>query len=402
MIVNGKSARRVKRSVLPPLVRAAGRTLLPRANPRGSLERSLEATYRWLCTAHDAGADGGVAGWYSLLRGWSASYPETTGYIIPTFLTYAAVRSQPEARARALRMADWEIHVQLSSGAVRSGLVSLPEAPSVFNTGQVLFGWISAYQATAEDRYAAAVRRAAEWLIREQDGDGAWRKNLSSLVASKIQTYNTRTAWGLALAGRALDEPRWIEAACRHCNWAITQQHSNGWFRNNGFTDDEVPLLHTIGYALEGLLGVGELLEDERYIRAAAAGAAPLVAIYARTGVLSGRYDEDWRATVPWRCLTGEAQVALVLHRLAKHDRDGHGLIQVARAIVEDLARIQDVDSPCQEIRGAIGGSEPLWGRYCPLAYPNWAAKFCLDAMLLSVLGADVITPAAHPDLRRT
>lgn len=367
-----------------------------------SLERGLTAAYSWLCAAQDAAADGGVPGWYSLVKGWSASYPETTGYIIPTFLTYAAVMSQRAARERALRMADWEIEVQLPAGAVRSGPLGSKVAPAVFNTGQVLFGWISAYQATGEERYAGAAQRAAEWLTQEQDDDGAWRKNLSLFATSKIQTYNTRTAWGLALAGKVLGEARWISAARKNCDWALTQQQPNGWFRNNGFTDGEAPLLHTIGYAVEGMLGVGELLEDERYIGTATAGVGSLVDIYARSAILHGRYNANWQGTVSWRCLTGEAQLALILQRLAKY---GHTAVlpRTVQAILEDLATIQDTDSPYLESRGGIGGSDPLWGRYCPLAYINWAAKFYVDALLLCLFGADVQdapSRAADPRLR--
>ena len=341
--------------------------------------------------AQDAGADGGVAAWYSLVKGWSPSYPESTGYIIPTSLTYAGVMSQHEAKTRAIRMADWEVEVQLPFGAVRSGPLGLSVAPAVFNTGQVLFGWISAWQATGEERYAQAAHRAAEWLIREQDDDGAWRRNLSSFATSTIQVYNTRTAWGLALAGQVLHERRWITAARKNCDWALTQQQPNGWFRNNGFTDGEAPLLHTICYALEGMLGVGELLEDDRYIRSAASGVDPLVDMYARSGGFRGRYDGGWQGTVAWRCLTGEAQLALILLRLAKYGRNDGTRIRTARALLEDLATIQDTDSPYSVSRGGISGSEPVWGWYCRLAYPSWAAKFYVDALLLCLFGADVI-----------
>ena len=45
----------------------------------------------WLCAAqdHSASADGGVARDYSLIKGWATSYPETTGYIIPTMIELA-------------------------------------------------------------------------------------------------------------------------------------------------------------------------------------------------------------------------------------------------------------------------------------------------------------------------
>jgi hypothetical protein len=378
------------------LLRACARDLGPRPARTISLQQSLEGAYAWLCRAQDGTADDGVAGWYHLFRGWAPSYPETTGYLIPTFLTYASVMAQPEARARALRMADWEVDVQLPSGAVRSGVLSTRVGPAVFNTGQVLFGWTAAYQTTGDDRYARAAQRAAEWLRRGQDTDGAWRKNLSLVAHSTLQTYNVRAAWGLAWAGQVLDEPRWIQAARKNCDWALRQQQRpTGWFGHNGFSDTEVPLLHTIGYVLEGLLGVGELLTDQRCVEAARSGIEPLAAEYAGAGRLAGRYDGQWRGTVRWRCLTGEAQLALVLARLARH-AGGATATRMARALLEDVAGVQDLRGPYPETRGGISGSQPVWGGYSPFAYVSWAAKFQIDALLLCLFGADVHQPPAR------
>ena len=50
----------------------------------------VDAAIEWLCAAQDRSKsnDGGVARDYSLLADWASSYPETTGYIIPTFLAH--------------------------------------------------------------------------------------------------------------------------------------------------------------------------------------------------------------------------------------------------------------------------------------------------------------------------
>jgi hypothetical protein len=80
----------------------------------------LKATIRWLCRAQDRCGGQGVSAAYSLARGWESPYPETTGYIIPTFYDYAMMTGQEEFRDRARRMADWEIAVQLPSGAVQA------------------------------------------------------------------------------------------------------------------------------------------------------------------------------------------------------------------------------------------------------------------------------------------
>jgi hypothetical protein len=43
----------------------------------------------------------------------------------------------------------------------------------------------------------------------------------------------------------------------------------------------------------------------------------------------------------------------------------------------------QDIRTGNLNVRGAIAGSFPHWGAYAPFSYPNWAAKFFIDAMLL-------------------
>src|SRR5919198_4213262 len=60
------------------------------ANDPG-ITHSVEEAIGWLCRAQDNSAsnDGGVARHFSLVDGWAPSYPETTGYIIPTVLAYS-------------------------------------------------------------------------------------------------------------------------------------------------------------------------------------------------------------------------------------------------------------------------------------------------------------------------
>ncbi len=378
------------------IIRAFRRAILPPRNQEVDLLNSLKATYAWICAAHDAAADGGVAGWYNLVRGWGGSYPETTGYIIPTLLHYGTTMGEPEAIQRAIRMANWEIDVQLPSGAVRSGAMGSRIGPAVFNTGQVLFGWVAAYQATGDERYRQSASRAAGWLLERQDPDGAWRRDLSVLTTSRVQAYNARAAWGLVLAGHAFGDERCIDAGLKNCDWTVAQQQTNGWFAHNVFFDSEDPLLHTIGYVLEGLLGVGQLLGCERYVHATTIGVAPLIEIYRKSGGLKGRYDQNWKASVSWRCLTGEAQIALVLLRLATITGKT-AYREMAQCLLQDLARLQDTESRYSETYGGVSGSEPLWGGYSPFNYLNWAAKFFIDALLLHLFNLDFQQPARCP-----
>src|SRR5258708_6128151 len=56
----------------------------------------LLAAVRWLTHAQDVMTDGGVGGRYHPGTGWTSSYPETTGYIIPTFLALAESLGDPQ------------------------------------------------------------------------------------------------------------------------------------------------------------------------------------------------------------------------------------------------------------------------------------------------------------------
>src|SRR5437660_12878717 len=88
----------------------------------GDSRQHLQATMGWLCRAQDRGGGGGVSAGYSLLRGWLPPYPETTGYIIPTFFDYARPTATDELYARAVRMPDRTLCAQRPSAATQAGV----------------------------------------------------------------------------------------------------------------------------------------------------------------------------------------------------------------------------------------------------------------------------------------
>jgi len=349
----------------------------------GAPEDYVHAGYRWLCRAQDVGPDRGVTAYYRLPNGWSASYPETTGYIIPTVLEYGRRFGDEEAPKRALEMADWECDVQLESGAVRSGTMARAPAPAVFNTGQVLFGWSAAYEHAPSEQHAAAARRAAEWMVRGQDGDGAWRRDLSAVVHHPVNTYNARAAWGLAVAGRTFGERAWVEAAVRNGEWVLGQQNAAGWWANNAM-DEGPPFLHPIAYVTEGMLELGALAERPDFVECSRRGCDALLGILERDGRIAGRLGPAWEAKAPWRNPTGEAQLALTWLRLFELTGEAR-YREAARRLNRDVARTVVLDEGLPEIQGAVKGSHPLWGGYHPWGYPNHAVKFLLDSLLLEM-----------------
>ncbi len=346
--------------------------------------RGLACAAEWLARAQDATGCGGVSAFYDVAkRQWAGAYPETTGYIIPTLLRHARSSGRDDYRERALRMAEWESSIQLPGGGVRAGTLDAPRAvPTIFNTGQVLFGWLAAWQETHDARFRDSATAAAGWLADAQDADGAWRRFASPFASHALNTYNTRVAWALALAGRVLAEPRYLEAATRNVAWALGQMQPNGWLDNNDLEDNARPLTHTIAYATRGILEVGLIADNGGFVDAAARTAKAAADRQRGDGALPGRLDSRWRAASRWTCVTGNAQMAIVWQRLATATGDASWKPAAERANRFNLS-VQDLAADDAGVRGALPGSQPRTGGYMKNRYPNWAAKFFMDALML-------------------
>lgn len=377
--------------------------LLGRRHPIHAPAVHLEAAMQWLCRAQDATPDDGVSRSYVLRHmpshersGWLASYPETTGYIIPTFIAYAAMTGRAEYRDRAIRMARWEAAVQMESGAVQGGVIGFAPTPAIFNTGQVLFGWAAAYRETGEERFLQAARRAGDFLVAAMDADGAWRRHGSKYARSGVNVYDARTAWGLLEAYSVTGDAAHMSAAVRNLEFVLTRQRPNGWFEECCLDNDQKPLLHTIAYTMEGLFEAGALLGEPRFQAAARRAADALLAKQRPDGSLSGQFDSNWNECATWSCLTGDAQTAIVWFRLHEQTGDARYL-EAATRINRYLSSIQDLTATDPGIRGGIKGSHPISGEYGTYEYLNWAAKFFADALILEVRSsaAEVATSAS-------
>jgi uncharacterized protein YyaL (SSP411 family) len=354
--------------------------------------KHIEAGVEWICHAQDAFGGGGVARSYSMVyhpffkrRGWFAPYPETTGYIIPTLFDYGRLVNRQEFADRAVRMADWECLVQLESGAVQGGMVDQAPSPAIFNTGQVIFGWVRAFKETAQSTYLASAVKAGKFLISQQDTDGAWRKSLSDFTNNSRMnsyTYNTRTAWALMELALVTGDEEFEAAAIRNVEFALRQQNENGWFQSNCLTQPDRPLTHTIAYCIRGIMEIGAIMKNQEYLARARRAADAVLARQRPDGCLAGRFDEQWEPAVTWRCLTGEAQMAGIWGRL--YQITGHAeYLEGMRRTNAALRKVQFLQTDHPGLYGGISGSHPIQGAYGRFEILNWAVKFFVDAQML-------------------
>ena len=256
-------------------------------------QQHIQEAVNWVLHANEMTTDGGISKGYNLLTGsWAPSYPETSGYTVPTLLNYAQVTDNDEYRTKALAVADYLVDLQLPEGSIPYWDMSNGSSkPVIFDTGQVLFGWIKAYEVTSDERYKTAAYKAANWLADCQDDDGAWRKYQH---LNQVKTIDTRVALALVKAYRQFSEESFLKTAERNLDWAITQQQENGWFQNCAFTTREDPFTHTIAYTAEGLLESGVILDSAKYIDAGKRTGDTMLTLQRKDGALHSTYAADF------------------------------------------------------------------------------------------------------------
>jgi len=347
----------------------------------------------WLVRSQQVTGTGGFAAGYSFQDGWLPPYPETTGYIIPTLWDAYARLSNEQYHDAAIKAADWEIDIQMDNGAVQAGYWGVdPQGfwkddriPASFNTGQVMQGWNRTFIETREKKYLDASCHAAEYLLRYIDEEGIFQEGLSPGPTNFIRSYYTRAAHALAWTGQLAEKDSYLASAKRHLDWVLTCQHKNGWFENANFLLNKPPLTHTMAYTAEGLFDAGVLLKDDRYAAASFHHADQAMHACERRGLfLPATLDSKWKSMEKFSCLPGNAQFAGLWLRHGMRVED-LCLINAGLKMVDWLKGIQSLDNPNDGIRDGIGGSWPIDGGYSIFRHLSWAAKYFIDAVMLSM-----------------
>ncbi len=351
--------------------------------PAHAHEVHLKALLAWLCRAQDRRNgqfdEGSVAAGWSFEDGWLQGYPETSGYIIETFLAAAQHLADDDLSVRAGRIIDWELSIQSDDGSFPGHFGEQGSQPVIFNTGQIIHGMVAGYEILGRQECLESAVKAARWMASCQDGDGCWRRNVHNGVP---HTYNSRAAWAMLRAGLSANDSDITDAAKRNIDWALTQQTGCGWFKTNGFATGQTPFTHTIAYAIRGIFESGVLLKDGRYLEAATKAAQGLAGMQRPDGYLAGTYADDWVAGASYCCLTGLAQTVLIWQRIGQQGQMGGFSVAIENGL-QYLKRNHRITNSGLPDDGGLAGSAPIWGRYSMFEYPNWAAKFFADALLM-------------------
>jgi len=273
------------------------------------------------------------------------SYPEVTGYFIPTLLSIGE-------RELAYQYARWLLSVQRQDGSY-----GLNGHSYAFDTGQVVRGWVALLEQMPE--LELPLRRACYWLIETADSQtgrlkvppsgAAWSLGRRGQVSEGIHLHVLPP---LYRAGELLNESRYCEFVSRSLNY---------YLKNVNLTDFSQPnmLTHFYGYIQGALLDLGCGDEARR-------GMASVARFQQPTGGVSGYSD------VNWVCSVGLAQLALVWYRLGETSR--------ADAALKFLEMVQNPS-------GGFFGSYGVGADYFTSEEISWAVKYAVEAAQQQIAG---------------
>jgi polysaccharide pyruvyl transferase WcaK-like protein len=294
------------------------------------------------------------------------SYPEVTGYLIPTLLSMG---ESELARQFAL----WLATIQRHDGAFGG---ESDEHGYAFATGQVIRGWTRLLKEIPQ--LEQSLRRACDWLIDTADpqsgrlvvppAGAAWSLGPRGEVNEGIHLHVLAP---LRLSGELLNEPSYIRFVDKSVDYYLREANLTDFLLPNSFT-------HYFAYVQEALLELD--CGDEA--RAGMKSAAPF---QQSTGAVPGYNDTSWI------CATGQAQLAQLWYRLGERDR--------ADAALDFMKMLQNPS-------GGFFGSYGVGADYYPAEEVTLAAKFYVDASREAVTcheqsaplsySANVEDPCAH------
>ena len=344
----------------------------------------ITAASDWLKRAQDANDDGGFSGRYSLKKGWASSYPETTGYIIPTLISLSTEFNDQNYIERAKKAIDFLLSLQLKEGGFPGGETkeNISE-PSMFNTGQIINGLLEWYKFSKEEKVIDAAIKAGNWMVSTQEEDGSWKR---FTYLNQVVSYSSHSTCWLADLGNCTNNNKFLKSAFRHFEWVLSNQNKEtGWFNLSGFfekdNNEKRAVTHTIAYTLWGILYMAEIFNRQDGIDAVEKAASNIADVQERNKILPGIFDYRWNLRSSFSCMTGNAQMALIwlkLYQLKKNKK----FLNAAVKAIDSVKKVQNLTSSNEGIKGGIPGSYPIWGDYIFMAFPNWAAKFFIDAVL--------------------
>jgi uncharacterized protein YyaL (SSP411 family) len=328
--------------------------------------------------------NGGSRAYFSRIlnprSGWSAMYPETSGYIIPTLILCSEKFNEDIYMIKATQMANWLLSIQFEDGGFPALLYNKNNLEkSIFNSAQILIGLVSIYKETGFEKYLIAILKCANWIITNQNIDGSWTK--FNYKKDFTPSYYTRVAWPLLLVWELTYDDRIMIAANKTLQLIAKRKGENGFIKYSGFEKNSYAFTHTIAYVIRGFFESSQILNNNEYEEISVKWSEYLVSSFLLNGKLPGAYFDNNKKVGYYECLTGYCQLAIIW--LKTYDLTNDARFKIGASLAIDRVSNLLPKKNFLYKKGGVQGSYPFFGRYYLFRQPNWATKFFIDAIIL-------------------
>ncbi len=271
------------------------------------------------------------------------SYPEVTGYYIPTLLRWGY-------RELAVSYADWLCSIQNADGSWRD---TMNEAPYIFDSAQILKGLLSIRNIVADKRMLdETIIKGCNWILSCMTEEG------------QLKTP-TETAWGNVatelIHTYCLSPLMEASKVYGNENYAKEAQKILGYYKK--YYHNEIVnfnmLSHFYAYVVEAMLDMGEIELAREAMR-------NMEQYQKESGAIPAYRDVDWV------CSTGLFQLALIWFRLDDSERGTKAF--------EYACKLQNKTGGWYGSYISEDNPEES-NTYFPEAEISWANKYFLDAL---------------------
>jgi len=342
-------------------------------------ENRLASAAQWIGFSERSG--GGSSAQYTPIIGWSKSYPETTGYLIPTLLNVAKKTGDKSHTARAYRFGKWLLSIQNTNGSWNGGQhPSRAPSPSIFNTGQILKGLVALFRDSGDSIWLDAAERGVKWLVDGLGPDFLWKGG--DYLSNTTPSYYAHVFWPILEVYSLRPSAKILLPVSKGVKTIAERRLQNGVISGWSFDNVSPAFTHTIAYTIRGLQECGRILDDPYLFNCVNEALDVLMRrSELRGGALPGSFNENWQVGGDFVCLTGNLQIAKCLLIREKKSPDLR-FVNAAARMIDYVCKKQSLHSPVQGLRGGIPGSSPFYATYMSMRYPNWAAKYFCDAIM--------------------
>ncbi|MEW5936516.1 MAG: hypothetical protein AB1665_01675 [Candidatus Thermoplasmatota archaeon] len=242
---------------------------------------------------------GSVNAWYRKeSRHYSFAHSEVTGYAITTCAYLGE-----DYLERAISGAEWLIKSAGNSGAFMCRYANgvFERHLCTFDNGIILNALVNLFRLTKKERYLRAAEKCAEWLLTMQNDDGSMHARQDCATSEILRgnrwsaepgSFHSKVAIGLLNIARALGNDEYEEKARKLCTWALKRQQPDGRFITDSATGGTY--LHAHCYSIEGILAIGTLVHEDKYVRAALRGIEWMKNAILETGGLSMEWNRSF------------------------------------------------------------------------------------------------------------